>query len=151
MKKLLIKMKEHGFELLEHKADMGIKGFGESIERAFEECAKGMFSIMVELTDVKAKENVRLTVSAKGLEELLVAWLNELLSLADQKEMVFSEFTVKQIFVKDGKYFLEGSAKGEKLDKKKHEMKTEVKAATYSGLRIGKEREKFFVQCVVDV
>ena len=139
------------FELLEHKADMGVRGYGKSFERAFEECAKGMFSIMTDLKKVTGAETVELTVKAKELGELLVEWLNELLSLADQKEMIFSEFTVKQISVKDGEYHLEGNAKGEKLNKEKHEFKTEVKAATYSGLETGKEDEEFFVQCVVDV
>lgn len=144
-------MSERGFELLEHKADMGIKGFGESFEQAFEESAKAMFSVMTDLKKVKSKENVGLTVKAKNLEELLVQWLNELLSVADAKEMLFSEFKVEQVYVKEGEYFLKGNAGGEKIDKKKHEMKTEVKAATYSGLKVGKEKELFFAQCIVDV
>lgn len=140
-----------GFELLEHKADMGIKGFGETFEEAFEECAKGMFSIMTELKDVQGKESVGLTVKASGLGELLIEWLNELLSLADQKEMFFSEFKVEKIEAINSEYELKGKAGGEKIDEKKHELKTEVKAATYSGLKVEKEDGRFIAQCVVDV
>jgi SHS2 domain-containing protein len=33
----------------------------------------------------------------------------------------------------------------------KHELKTEVKAATYSGLKVWEEADKIFVQIIVDV
>lgn len=142
---------EKGFELLEHKADMGVKGFGKSFEEAFEESARGMFSIMSDLEKVEGKKSVELTVSANGLGELLVEWLNELLSLADRNEMVFSEFKVEEIVEGEKGFELKGSASGEKIDSGKHEFKTEVKAATYSGLDVKKENGVFIAQCVVDV
>ncbi|MBU4015717.1 archease [Patescibacteria group bacterium] len=59
--------------------------------------------------------------------------------------MMFSSFKVK---IK-GKS-LTADVKGEKLDPKKHHLKIEVKAATYSQLKIEKGKE-YKAQCVVDV
>ncbi|MEM0359779.1 MAG: archease [Candidatus Diapherotrites archaeon] len=138
------------FELFEHKADIGVRGYGKTLEEAFQECAKAMFSVMSNLKKVKARESIELRVRARNEEELLVAWLNELLFEKGTKEMLFSEFKVKISKEKEG-LVLKGTVKGEKMNHKKHEMKTEVKGATYSGLKVIKEKEKYLAQCIVDV
>ncbi|MEM4662471.1 MAG: archease [Candidatus Diapherotrites archaeon] len=38
-------------------------------------------------------------------------------------------------------FILDGSAFGEAMDDKKHNLKTEVKGATYSGLKIEKRKD----------
>jgi SHS2 domain-containing protein len=109
-----------------------------------------MFSVMADLAKVKAKESVEVKVSARNKEELLLGWLNELLFEKGAREMLFSDFKVKIAKGKEG-WVLEGIAKGEKMDQKKHGMKTEVKGASYSGLKVAKEKGKFLAQCIVDV
>ena len=138
------------FETFEHKADMGVRGVGKSREEAFGECAKAMFSVMVDLKGVEAKDEVEVKVTAYNLEQLLVEFLNELLYLRDVHEMVFSEFRVERIKRKQVGYALEGKASGEKIGEK-HEVNTEVKAATYSGLKVEKEGIVWKAQCIVDV
>ena len=46
---------------------------------------------------------------------------------------------------------LTGKAFGEKINSEKHEIKTEVKAATYSGLKYEEKEGKHYIQFVVDV
>lgn len=138
------------FELFEHKADIGVRGFGTTLEEAFEECAKAMFSVMVELESVNARESVQVNASARNESELLLKWLNELLYKASVKEMIFCEFKAR--IKKENKEFkLEGTARGEKINPKKHRLKTEVKGVSYSGLKVKKEKGKFLAQCIVDV
>ena len=137
------------YELLEHEADIGIRGYGDTIEEAFENGAKAMFSIMVDLKKVNSQKNVKIKCEAPDIEALFVEWLNELLTKKDIEEMSFSRFKVK--IHKNDIYTLEGTGSGEKFDQKKHKAKIEVKAATYSGLKIGKKDEKIFIQCIVDV
>ena len=62
--------------------------------------------------------------------------------------MIFSKFRVK-IKEKPKQFILEGYAWGEKL-KKEHNIKTEVKGATYSQLEVKKNKE-WLAQCIVDV
>ncbi|MCX8190387.1 MAG: archease [Candidatus Diapherotrites archaeon] len=42
-------------------------------------------------------------------------------------------------------------ARGEAIDVKKHRLKTEVKGATYSGLRIIGKKGNYMAQCILDV
>jgi SHS2 domain-containing protein len=139
------------FQTFEHKADMGVRGFGKTMPGAFSECAKAMFSVMADLKTIKPKKSISFKVSATDAEQLLIKFLNELLYLKDTREMLFSEFKVSKIYHSKEVWFLEGIAKGDKTNSKLHSFKTEVKAATYSGLKIFKQKGKFIVQCIVDV
>jgi len=138
------------FELFEHKADVGVRGSGKTLGEAFGECAKAMFSVMVELDGVEAEEDVEVRVKARNREELLLKWLNELLFEGSAREMLFSEFDV-EIRESDNGLELEGIALGEAIDREKHKLKTEVKGASYSGLEVREEKGEFLAQCIVDV
>jgi SHS2 domain-containing protein len=134
------------FEIFEHRADVGVRGRGETLEEAFVEGARAMFSVMANLETVQPLETFEVEVSAQDEEALFVEWLNELLSLADLNEVVFCEFKVKI-----SGNSLKGQASGEKWDLEKHEPKTEVKAATYSSLLVKNENGSYVAQCIVDV
>lgn len=137
------------FELLDHEADVGIKSWGKTVEEAFENGAKAMFSVMVNLKKVEPVQEITVTAQADDIDGLFVEWLNELLAQKDIAEMVFSDFTVK--IDKNEEVTLSAKARGELLDQKKHEIKTEVKAATYYGLKSGKENGLHWLQCVLDI
>lgn len=138
------------YKLFEHKADMGIQGYGTSFEEAFENGAKAMFSIMVDLEKVAPKNSAKIRCTAEDIESLFVEWLNKLLTKKDIEGMVYSEFNIK-IQRQNNSYNLKGSAFGEKLDTTKHGGKTEVKAATYHMLKVTRHNDQFIAQCVVDV
>ena len=137
------------FETFEHKADVGVRGLGKTREEAFEETAKAMFSIMCDLKKVKQKKEVDFVVMSSDLEALLVEFLNELLYHKDTKETMFSSFKIK-ISETGNDYKLECKAKGEKTSENQG-LKTEVKAASYSQLKVSEEKEKWLAQCIVDV
>jgi SHS2 domain-containing protein len=138
------------FELLDHEADVGIRSWGKTVEEAFEHGAQAMFSVMVNLDTVTPHEEIETQVRAEDLDSLFVEWLNELLAQRDISEMVFSEFSV-DIAKVNTEYILTGRAKGEQLHHEKHEIRTEVKAATYFGLKSGVDDELHFFQCVLDI
>lgn len=142
-------MKE--YEQFEHKADIGVRGYGKTIEEAFENGAKAMFSVMVNLEKVEPKKEIKIASEADNLEELFVEWLNTLLSEAGIQNFVFCEFKIKEIKKTDSRYKLFGAARGEDLNPEKHEAEVEVKAATYSQLKVEKKNNKFIAQTIVDV
>ncbi|MCL6500842.1 MAG: archease [Candidatus Pacearchaeota archaeon] len=137
------------YETFAHEADIGIRGMGSSIERAFEEAAKAMFDVEVDIKKVQKKRKVRIKCAASNIEELFVEWLNALLTQASLRGMVFSGFKVK--IIKGKLLELEGYASGEKLDAERHNIKDEVKGATYSQLRVELKKRKWIAQCIVDV
>ena len=134
------------YETFEHGADIGIRGFGQTMAEAFENTAIALYSVMVNIPAVEASEKRSVTVSAPDNELLLVEWLNALLSLSDIEHMVFSKFKVKM----EGTS-LTGTAWGEKLDQERHEPNVEIKGATYHMLKVTEADGRFVAQCVVDV
>lgn len=137
------------YETFEHKADVGVRGKGRTIEEAFSEAAKAMFSIECNLKKVKPIKKIKISCSAQNIEELFVEWLNTLLAQASLLDMLFSEFEV-EIKKRNSEFVLEGFAIGEKI-KKEHELGIEVKAATYSELKVFEEKGEWIAQCIVDV
>lgn len=136
------------FETFSHQADIGVRGFGDTPEEAFVNGAKAMFSLMVDLKGVSPKNPVKIAVQAEDQPSLFVEWLNQLLATADIKRWLFSNFEVK---IENGRS-LRGKAWGEPINLKKHTLLTEVKAATYSQLKVELQPDgQWAAQCVVDV
>jgi SHS2 domain-containing protein len=134
------------YETFEHEADIGIRGFGNSLEQAFENAAVALYSVMVNIGKIALTEKRVIVVSAPDRELLLVEWLNALLAISDIERLVFSKFEVK---IEDTS--LTGIAWGEPLDRVRHEAHVEVKGATYHMLSVKKEHGRYWAQCVVDV
>ena len=134
------------YETFEHEADIGIRGFGNSLEQAFENAAVALYSVMVNVGKIARAEKRVIAVSATDRELLLVEWLNALLALSDIERLVFSKF---EVMIKDTS--LTGIAWGEPLDRVRHEAHVEVKGATYHMLSIQEKDGRYRAQCVVDV
>lgn len=134
------------YETFEHEADIGVRGFGDSVEEAFENAASALYSVMVELDAVKPETEKTVSAQAPDNELLLVEWLNALLSLSDIERMVFSKFKVKIEGMS-----LTGTAWGEPLDRVRHAPRVEVKGATYHMLKVERKEGRYTAQCVVDV
>jgi SHS2 domain-containing protein len=138
------------YKLLPHEADIGVQGIGSTLEEAFEEGAKAMFDVMVEIKKVEPKQAVDIDCDAYDIEALFVEWLNNLLAKRDIDDMVFSKFEVK-ISKVEKRFVLKAKAYGENIDQTKHGIKNEVKAATYSGLLYLEEGGKHYIQCILDI
>ncbi len=139
------------FEQFEHGSDVGIRGYGQTLEEAFQNAAKAMFDIMVDVGKVQPRRQVEVNCRAFDTEELFVEWLNSLLAQAGMNNMVFSDFKVGGIKKLNSGYELTGFAAGEQLNLQKHRIKIEVKGATYAQLRVREEKGRYVVQTVVDV
>lgn len=138
------------YQYLDHEADIGILSTGDSLEETFEEGAKAMFNVMVDLDTVEGQQKVEIAVKSTDIVTLFIEWLNELLAQSDIKGMFFSNFHVEQIESLESIYRLRGSAYGEARNSKKHNIKTEVKGATYYGLKVWNNGQHH-AQCVLDV
>ena len=145
------------YEYLDHEADIGIRGIGDSLTEAFAEGAKAMFSIMADLETVAPGESVAVHCEAPDPETLFVEFLNELLFQREVRGLLLSTCQVKEIRQGAEGWHLDALAWGEPLDPDHHEILTEVKAATYSGLEVFCEGGqttsdgRCVAQCVVDV
>ncbi|HLA46932.1 MAG TPA: archease [Thermoplasmata archaeon] len=119
------------FEEINHTADVAIRAYGATPEELFANAAAGMFSLVVDLETVKPVGEVEVRVAADDLPGLLVNWLSELVFLHETQRLLFSAFEVRL----DGTA-LRGRARGEAIDKKRHDLKLALKAVTYHHLRV---------------
>lgn len=140
-------MRYRRFELIEHTADVGIKAYGKTEEEMFKNAALGMLSIMADPKKVKLQESIDLEIEAKNIEELLVAWLRELLYQAEAKKILFKEF-VFQCF---NETRLRTICYGERVNPKKHQLKTEIKAVTYHQLKVTREDSLWTGKVIFDL
>lgn len=83
------------FRTLDHTADIGIKAYGETLEKLFCNTALGMFSIITDLDKVKSSRNFYIQIKGEDKENLLIKWLNELLYLFDTEYCLFNRFDIK--------------------------------------------------------
>ena len=74
-------------------------------------------------------------------------WVDELLYLFYTKEIIFSEFRIDELSDKK----LIAIALGKSVSSNRNRLKTEIKAATYSGLKIDKSDNGYKVEIILDV
>jgi SHS2 domain-containing protein len=148
-------MASFGSETFEHIADVGVRGWGRTVEDAFIGGAEAMLGVMFDTSKVEGRREVDIECGADDLEALFVEWLNALLTKRDLEGMVFVKFEVR---IEDGPEdgddakVLHGKAFGDAFDPEVHDVRTEVKAATYSQLKVGRDADgRFVAQCIVDV
>jgi SHS2 domain-containing protein len=139
-------------EHFEHGADVGVRGIGTSIEEAFAAAAEAVSRfVAAEPAKLGAEAEATIACSAEGREELLVAFLNEVISLMDVRRVVFGSFDVTIRQQAGGAWELSARARGERLDPSRHEATVEPKGATFTELRVAEENGRWIAQCIVDV
>jgi len=130
-----------------HQADMGVRGVGPTREAAFEQIALAMTAVVVDPAKVVPATAVNIRCEAPDDELLLVDWLNALILEMAVHHLLFSRFDVHL----DGAS-LHATAWGDAVDSDKHQPAVEIKGATYTELKVGRNQSgQWFAQCVVDV
>lgn len=135
------------WEHFEHRADMGVAGFGASPAEAFEQAALALTAIICDPARVRPELAVAIDCEEPDLELLFVDWLNALVYEMAVRHLLFSRFRVRL----EGPR-LRGEAWGEPLDRERHEPAVEVKGATYTALAVRQADDgTWSARCVVDV
>jgi SHS2 domain-containing protein len=137
----------NNYELIEHTADIGIRVKAGDLKGLFSNAALAMFDIIAQKTNLKpaAKEELKISLNADDLESLFIDWLNELLSLAATKELIFSGFRINKL----GKNILQAVATGEKTEG--YKLNVEIKAATYHQLKLEELKDGWQAEVIFDV
>ena len=136
-----------GWEHLPHDADIGVRGFGSTMESAFEQAAIALTAVITDPASVAARDKVAISCKADDPELLLADWLNALVYEMATRHMLFGRF---EVVIDNGA--LQGAAWGEPIDVARHQPAAEVKGATYTGLKVMRESDgRWIAQCIVDV
>ncbi len=139
-------MEERGWEHFSHQADMGLVGWGASVEQAFEEAAVAL-TAAVTTAPIAPRICVEVACEADTNDLLFVAWLNAIIYEMSIRQMLFGRY---EVHISGG--HLTGSLWGEPVDRQRHEPACEPKGATYTELSVSQDRDgRWIARCVVDV
>ncbi len=146
-------MPGRGHETFDHTADMGIRGWADNLPGALEETAQAMFEMIFDGEGVDPEEEIEIIASGNDRGEILVEFLNELLTAADMAETALTGVAIGRLTrEEDGRWTLEGAARGVKRSRYPDRLLSEVKAATWQGLSVREDEDKSWVaQCVIDM
>ena len=136
-----------GFEPVEHTADVGIRARGTSLSDLFEQAARGMIGLMLDPQRVRPASTRAISARAEQPDELLVAWLSEILFAFDGLGFAPASASVKLL----GPHDVSGELSGEDFDPKRHRPRHGIKAVTYHDLAIKKVGDLYEVTIIFDV
>jgi len=135
------------YEFINHTADLGIRVRGLSLKELFENAARAMFDLIVDLDTVKTRNQMAIEIRGEQREELLADWLRDLLYRYNGDKYLLKEFKIEKISPRG----LKARVRGEKLDMSRHNLKREIKAVTYHGLEIRKLNRQWQAQIIFDI
>jgi len=108
------------YKFFDHTADIGVEVTGRTRKELFVNAAEALFDVMI----------------ARDVADLLINYLRELLYLFNGEKII----TVRCEMIKFTSKELQARLTGEVFNNKKHFIKTEIKAVTYSGLTVEKQK-----------
>ncbi len=137
------------FGIIEHTADLGLWIEASDLDDLFQTAAAGLFQVIA--ANAAAIEPLvveRVELEAGSTEALLIAWLNELIVHSETQHMVYSRFQVK--LDAHGKR-LTAEIAGEPMDRDRHALDHEVKAATWHELLVEKTDQGWAARVILDI
>jgi SHS2 domain-containing protein len=136
-----------GWEHFSHGSDIGVRGFGKSVEEAFEQAAVALAAVVADVSAIRQSETIEVHCGASDLELLLMTWLNAVIYEMAVRTMLFSKFRVTLA----GRSLV-GTLFGETVDPERHHLAVEAKGATVTALKVDRDQNgQWLAQCVIDV
>lgn len=146
---------DEGFEYLDHTADIQLHSWGTSLSSCLVQLIKCMFGYMtcndlVEI-DQEMSLNIGTNIIAQGHD-----WKSLVYSFMDEWLFVFHDtgFVIKELEIASidrDTFSIVSHGKGEKIDLRKHTQGTEVKAITYSNMKISETEDRCDIWVIVDI
>ncbi len=139
------------YDLIDHTADLGIEITGRTKKELFTKAVWSLTDILIERKEsIKGIANFRqrtLTVEGSDIADLLVNFLREILYLFNGEVLIIGKCEI----IECGNRKLVARIFLGPYDKKKHIMKTEIKAVTYHGLSVERTKKGWKARIILDV
>ena len=133
-------------------ADVAFEAFGKSLKDVFENAALATVETMVDTDTVSPRMQKMIKLQNKEIGALLIDFLNELIYYKDAEQMFISKFDVDVKQKKEnGVWILTAKIAGEPLDYKKHQLRADVKAATWHLFELKQKGKEWTARVVLDI
>jgi SHS2 domain-containing protein len=134
--------------LLDHTADLGVRIRGTSPADLFENACKTLDYIIFGIVPPAEKPCSRkISLSGSDLADLMVRWLSEILYLFDGEHLVVANADIHTLSTKDLKATLTTTP----FDPDYHEVLREIKAVTYHGIKVTREKGIWTAEVIFDL
>jgi SHS2 domain-containing protein len=129
-------MRASPFEFIEGAtSDVCFEARGDTLEALFAAAAEALLAAtLANPEDVAAREREPVRLAEPDRELLLLRFLNELVFLRDARGLLLRAGTLR--ITGNGEASLEGELVGERIERGRHRLEADVKAATAHGLRV---------------
>jgi len=137
------------YKLFDHTADIGVEVTGRTRKELFVNAAQAVFDVMIEnkMGSGMAKQHRKLKVEGTDVADLLINFLREILYQFNGEKFITGSCEMIKFTSKE----LQAQLTGESFNNKKHLIKTEIKAVTYSGLKVEKVKAGWVAKIIFDV
>jgi SHS2 domain-containing protein len=139
--------REGGWREIEHTADIGIEVEAASAAKLFAAAAEGFYGLLADAAGIEPRREISVSARGNGWDDLLQAWLSELLAEFNLHGIVGKRCEVTSIEPDR----VSGKVKGEALDLKRHKFYTEIKGVTYHELKVWQDGDKWRARVIFDV
>lgn len=135
-----------GYEFFEHTADVGLTATGHTLEALFEHAAQGLVELIAENSRLAPVETRAVSLTEDAVEDLLRAWLTQLLVWFDAERFVPVAYAVAV-----SETAVKGTVRGERFDPSRHVCGTEVKGVTRHQFRVEQTPDGWTARIIFDV
>ncbi len=150
-------MSDAEFQEIEHTADWALRVRGDDLPSLFQAAARGMFSLLTDLTQVANTSRETVELEALDLETLLIDWLNELLYRVEGTNVVYTHFAIEDLdagasgSTKPAEQATPAKLRATVGGGPAPTLDKTIKAATFSGLHITRNKHGYTTEIVFDV
>ncbi len=137
------------YKLFDHTADIGVEVTGRTRKELFVNAAQALLDVLVENTTGRkeAQRQKKITVEGSDVSDLLINFLRELLYLFNGEKFITDYCEIIEFSNKE----LQARLTGELFNIKRHLIKTEMKAVTYSGAKVERLKNSWRARVIFDV
>ena len=132
---------------IEHTADVGVEVNAVDLPGLFAAAGQALYAMIVDPAAIEDPQEMNVSATGDNPEDLLHAWLCELLALFNVQGFVGKHCKIDNL--SDGR--VQGRVSGETLDLKRHGFHTEIKGVTYHDFRVWQEAGAWHARIIFDV
>jgi SHS2 domain-containing protein len=135
------------FREIEHTADLAVEMTGATFPALLAVSGEALFSLIADPENIEMRDEIPVSATGDGPEELLHAWLCEALARFNIDGFIGKNCAIDQITA--GR--VDGRIRGEKLDLTRHGFRTEIKGVTYHDFRVWQQDGLWHARIIFDV
>ncbi|MEZ4486492.1 MAG: archease [Cyanobacteriota/Melainabacteria group bacterium] len=146
-------MREAGFKVLDHPADMGISVTAPSLLELYRQAFLGLVNTLLDNDSIEEIFEDEIVVSSLDREHLMFDWLSEILFQFDCEGRIYRDvdLQIEALEGDESTLRLRARARGQEFDASIHQIKTYVKAITLHQLSVKGDGDDFEATIYLDI